>query len=463
MPRPKTGTIVIRQEGGKHVAYIRNQGGQEFLAEGLGDLLRDFQGKTCTFTAKGGKVQQVSVGGTTHDAQPDRPEAPAKEKFISKEEALQQSREAQHEFASESLPEPELSDAEPCAKRKPMEGTNLFAGNPKSLRLPTDTAHHIQQLFNRQEGSKAKLQLDNFALLLNKSVHFGEIGRQNKPEFLDEHLSDGKAKPFIFRQSFDDRSGNQKVKYKFEIEFDFPPELIAHTNRRQQAVRDAWKSAGWQVSSTTFTPDFRLIMGLGTASVFETSLTLHHIYGIPYLPASSTKGVTRSWVIVNYFDQKEEQALKDPLFAFIFGTNSVDSADKTARRGHVMFFDAFPQSPPVIEPDIMNVHYPDWYSTGKTLTDTQSPNPIPFLTVGKCDANQKPLQVRFDLAVRENLICENILKQVARGSELFTKLGIEPATHILVLTQQLLSSALTSHGIGAKTAVGYGFFQPSHS
>jgi len=319
--------------------------------------------------------------------------------------------------------------------------------------------------------------IENFALALNKCAHFFEIDRQGEQNFVYQKERD-KTQAFLFRQTFDDRTSNQKdhrgrpkkVKRKFEIEFDFAPELIEHVSRRQDQLRESWKESGWQMESKDFNPDFRLIMGLGTASVFETSLTLHHVYGIPYLPASSIKGVMRSWVIVNYFDYNEKQAMEDPVFAFIFRANSIDSADKTARRGHITFFDAFPQSPPVIEPDIMNVHYPDWYSKGKAPTDTQSPNPIPFLTVGKCDANQQPLQVRFDLAVRENQSCENILKEAEAKLEkgdakienkLLPSLNLDLQTNILQLAQQLLASALTSHGLGAKTALGYGFFSPT--
>ena len=37
----------------------------------------------------------------------------------------------------------------------------------------------------------------------------------------------------------------------------------------------------------------RLVIGLGTQSVLETSLTLHRIYGYPIIPGSALKGVTR--------------------------------------------------------------------------------------------------------------------------------------------------------------------------
>ena len=48
------------------------------------------------------------------------------------------------------------------------------------------------------------------------------------------------------------------------------------------------------LSSCEGTIDWRLIVGLGNESVYDTSMTLHHVYGIPYIPASAVKGVVRS-------------------------------------------------------------------------------------------------------------------------------------------------------------------------
>src|SRR5207237_557288 len=36
----------------------------------------------------------------------------------------------------------------------------------------------------------------------------------------------------------------------------------------------------------------RMIIGLGGENVLETGLTLHHIYGVPYIPATALKGLT---------------------------------------------------------------------------------------------------------------------------------------------------------------------------
>lgn len=215
---------------------------------------------------------------------------------------------------------------------------------------------------------------------------------------------------------------------------------------------DLAKGLCTQVAQHSLSIDWRLVVGLGQASVYETSMTLHHIYGIPYIPASSVKGVVRSWVIRSEFlnkvtdkerkeseDPAEDLALKDKTFCAIFGCNE-DSVYKEARQGNIVFFDAFPCAEPTLEVDIMNPHYGDYYSDNHAKTppaDYLSPVPIHFLTVGRQAAHSKEaLKFQFVLGIRQN------------SSE-----DQDPLTKATEWLQQ----ALTQQGIGAKTAVGYGY------
>ncbi len=40
---------------------------------------------------------------------------------------------------------------------------------------------------------------------------------------------------------------------------------------------------------------WRMVVGLGGESVLETDLTLHHLYGVPMIPGSALKGLTRAY------------------------------------------------------------------------------------------------------------------------------------------------------------------------
>jgi CRISPR-associated protein Cmr6 len=221
--------------------------------------------------------------------------------------------------------------------------------------------------------------------------------------------------------------------------------------------------------SITLSPDWRLVVGLGNPSVYETSITLHHVYGFPYIPASAIKGVLRNHIINEYFfltedenkrvvnpkdlgSEKEKKALRNLGFCRIFGCpkNSArvnKDNEEVAFIGDIIFFDALPITEPNIEMDIMTVHYPKYYGEG-TLppADWQNPVPIPFLTVKDKSKTQKS-EFQFIIGLRKGIKNQEIT------------INNELIGNLLDLTQKLLLEALTNKGIGAKTAVGYGYMQ----
>ncbi|MEP7009312.1 MAG: type III-B CRISPR module RAMP protein Cmr6 [Acidobacteriota bacterium] len=162
----------------------------------------------------------------------------------------------------------------------------------------------------------------------------------------------------------------------------------------------------------------RLAVGLGAESTLETSIALHHTYGVPYLPGSALKGLA-----AHAARERLDPAWnpEDPTgpYNVVFG--------RLEEAGFVTFHDALwipegndPRLP--LDLDVMTVHHGDYYGAGKTPpTDWDDPNPIPFLS--------------------------------ARGSYLLALTGppgwIEKALEIL-------TGALAEDGLGAKTAAGYG-------
>lgn len=261
--------------------------------------------------------------------------------------------------------------------------------------------------------------IDNFALKLNKAAKYSGDGDS--------------LKFYFFKQN---RGGNDEFIHA-------PFHLIPTLALAERQLKNAQVLFPHYISHSVFTPDWRLVVGLGGESVYNTSITLHHVYGIPYIPGSSVKGVVRSWIITSYFSTHNEQnqeiefdlkkaearAQKHPCFIKWFG--SQDQA------GKITFFDAFPTETPRIEPDVMNVHYQDYYSDNKgkkAPTDHQKTTPISFLTVSGSS-------FQFILGGREKTLVEE--GKIADKT-----------------ISDWLKDALESHGIGAKTAVGYGYFSP---
>ncbi len=229
---------------------------------------------------------------------------------------------------------------------------------------------------------------------------------------------------------------NCALEYRYFLEIDAsgkpefpryiqPPcsDTIKHLRERQAQHLMQFANQGMELYCVDATVDWRLIVGLGSENVQETNMTLHHIYGIPYIPGSAMKGVLRHWWLYKHFaDAKgkidEDKALADTVFRRVFGSQK--------QRGEVQFLDAFPDPEKFnFATDIMNPHYPKYYGGSKPPTDNQNPVPINFLTV-----NDATFRFAF------------LAKTEAPLTELKTR----------------FSDALKNKGIGAKTAVGYGYF-----
>lgn len=258
----------------------------------------------------------------------------------------------------------------------------------KHLRLPLDTAQLVS------DGSKC----ENFCLQLNKLAHAHNKG------FSLKNIAAWSKKSLAL------------LDYSAIVE-------------KQKKLADSLFNSN--VAHIELATEWRLIVGLGGASVYETSMTLHHIYGFPYIPASSIKGVLRSYITLKCFGDEEKTALKDKDFVEIFGSSAAEKiGENNVGIGAITFFDAFPVSAPSVEPDIMNVHYRDYYNNTGAPKDTDSPNIVSFLTV------KAGTLFQFIIGAKKH----NLMFQ---GKQL----------------GDWLREALSEHGIGAKTAVGYGYMQ----
>lgn len=257
----------------------------------------------------------------------------------------------------------------------------------KNYFVPNDTCLEIESKILKID------EIDNFHLRLNKFV---------KIDFNEE---------------------KDKYEFNFESVKKYLPKL--------QQVKDYYKSMDKYLTdkkSFDLTIENRLIIGLGSTSVFDTSMTFHHIYGIPYIPSTAMKGSFRSCIIQRYFNGNEKKALKRDWFVKIFGSKN--------QEGKVIFFDAFSENIK-IEKDIMTPHYKEYYGDKKNKiapTDTQDPNPIPFLVVtGK---------FKFFVAVKQDIELKIKYKRFS----------------LLEFVEDALKISLQNYGIGGKTSVGYGYF-----
>ncbi len=119
-----------------------------------------------------------------------------------------------------------------------------------------------------------------------------------------------------------------------------------------------------------------LLAGAGAASPTGVGITLHHTYGVPYLPGSSLKGVVRAGASLLV----KEQRLTQDQFVLLFGDTELS--------GGCIFWDAWFDPESIKYPlkrDVLTVHHADYYTGAggmrKYPTDYDEPNPVQFLSV----------------------------------------------------------------------------------
>ena len=268
------------------------------------------------------------------------------------------------------------------------------------------------------QALQAGVDKANFGLYFNKWVELNDRGRDR---FKPKH----KSKPEHFIDSYGKcccRTSQLK-------------ELLEKRQLQQSRFCEVMSRNGWNLIVITATLKTPFVTGLGMTHPTETGIVLDWTLGVPYVPATSFKGVFRFSFILSDAESAPERVENgvweagDDFFA-LFGRTAEKGADD-GLRGGIMVLDAYPLTIPKLDLDILNPHYPDYYRNAKRApTEDQNPVPVKFLVV-------KP-NVEFVFRI---LISQELSKNT------------------LSKLKNTLAKALERDGLGAKTALGYGKFQ----
>ena len=200
----------------------------------------------------------------------------------------------------------------------------------------------------------------------------------------------------------------------------------------------------------------RLAINLSDSLIQNAGISLDRLFGLPVIPGSAVKGVCRHAALAELKTAKKDDDKRrlSRLFQQVFGTSSVDFApgrggrakggeladyvqyledpERNTVKGCIDFLSAHPVNAARITVDLTTVHYPDYYHSGETedlSLEKPRPNPFPVVEQG----------VRFAFCLVANRLASNPEEPLAAAS-------------------RWLSTALTTQGMGAKTASGYGWF-----
>jgi len=269
--------------------------------------------------------------------------------------------------------------------------------------------------------------------------------------FKNPALIFGKMIPYAYNDKYGEDEKENKERYLELVanEMQRLNEELKITEKIISRIGSTIKAMNLDFEHFEATMSWRMVIGLGASHPQETSMTLHHIYGIPYIPGSAIKGVTKHWAVLKFADknkkdnQKFEESIKTVADALEKGNDLNIEVNKITfkdlieifgtqnQEGRVIFFDAYPVGNINLKIDITNPHYPRYYSGELPPADWQSPTPIKFLTIEKT-------MFQFYLGCKKD-------KDLLRKALCWLK------------------KALGNSGIGAKTSLGYGYFEISQS
>ncbi len=185
----------------------------------------------------------------------------------------------------------------------------------------------------------------------------------------------------------------------------------------------------------------RLIIDSAGGTSEHAGLCIHPHFGIPMIPGSAVKGAARHYLWEQWCETEEESEKQKlaielaEIFGFPTGDTTLDEylGNRDPSAGKITFFAAFPYGSAPLEVDVLTCHHPDYYSQKKDhprkATDDEDPIPV------------------FFPVVKKGATFEFVVRPLPRGDSALAERALE-----------LLTSALKTNGIGAKTAAGYGWF-----
>lgn len=261
----------------------------------------------------------------------------------------------------------------------------------------------------------------------------------------------------------------------------------------QGAVYKRWQHSTADAETFTAKTLGRLIVGLGGKGVLETGITLDHVTGLPIIPGSALKGLTRTYALlviaerlgIPILSAKQLKELKVASPLEILDAALIESNDKARQEaltlltqalpevdlqlvgrlagklnrlpkatlyrkafgsqedsGDCIFYEAvvaeLPKTKTLFELDVMTPHFKEYYDDVNSSSpkfnrpphDGQNPVPISFVAV-------------------------------AAGTTFAFAVGLRRGGDRAAVSQavQWLKQALYVLGVGAKTAAGYGVFE----
>lgn len=297
----------------------------------------------------------------------------------------------------------------------------------------------------------------NFGLYFKKFIELNE--NDDFKKYIDQEEDTRRNIPKI--------DGNEtRLKNLYEkIDSNYISNVLNKKNESLSKYLKELENKNYAIFEKKFKLQSRMILGIGETTATEIGMIFDYTTGVPYIPASSIKGVIRFSYIQDLIKKLEsdnelrskvielehnknnesnevliENAKDTNIYLLFGGDKLIKEIDKQNEywilegtySGAIKFFDSYPVKKPKLDIDIINVHYQDYYKDGSIPpTDTMDPKPLKFLTVASGTEFIFRYAIDKDRVKNDNIISE---------------------------FEKIFLTALKENGLGAKTKIGYGIF-----
>ncbi|MBX5436873.1 MAG: type III-B CRISPR module RAMP protein Cmr6 [Alicyclobacillaceae bacterium] len=204
-------------------------------------------------------------------------------------------------------------------------------------------------------------------------------------------------------------------------------------------VYERWRSLDDGAVQTEVYFPGPLALGLGGASALQVGFAFHSLYGVPYIPGSSLKGLASHYAHTVWGGEDPRMARGGELHRRLFGQGPGRPSAGWAgggEQGLLVFHDALMRPDDLerahggtMRVDVMTPHYTRYYTGAGTPDGMEDPVPVPFLSLR---------DVRFLVRITAVDPSVNAAQEWAR------------------FALALLLEALRAWDVGAKTRSGFG-------
>lgn len=231
---------------------------------------------------------------------------------------------------------------------------------------------------------------------------------------------------------------------------------VGNDNARR-FLADLDKSFKGSIVTFEATLGSRMMVNLAGGVVENAGIALDRCFGLPLIPGSAVKGITRVqalWEIHEAKGDEKIRLLRLAMLLFGYGAHDLrgdfgwaggpreaqaiaDQIGAQDFKGCACFLPAYPTTPATLVVDMVNPHYPIYYRGGSQRAEDNE-NPIPNYSPA-VEAGST-----FGFAALLNRVPD--LPNIT-------------AAGLLAQMKEWLERAVTRKGVGAKTAAGYGWFE----